>query len=160
MKRILLSLISLSASVSAIQGQSASNLTLKQALDLLPVHTSGYFATIDGDKPDVRGWQYQGFENGKFFFATANNKHVYSQMQKNRNVAFACGSGDYQFRINGKMSEVTDKSEKQRLFSKLSPGVQKIYKSWDNPLLVIFTVSDGRLRISHAFGPYQTIVIQ
>lgn len=160
MNRILFPLFSLAASVSVAQGQTTANMTLEQALQLLPAHTAGYFATVDGDKPDVRGWQYQGFEKGKFIFATANNKQVYSQMQKNKNVAFACGAGDYQFRITGKMNEITDKVEKKRLFEKLSPGVQKLYKSWDNPILVIFTVSGGRLRVSHAFGPYQSIEVQ
>jgi uncharacterized pyridoxamine 5'-phosphate oxidase family protein len=134
-----------------------TNYTLEQALELLPAYTSGYFATVDGDKPDLRGWQYQGFENGKFLFATANNKDVFSQMQKNRNVAFACGVGDIQFRISGVWTEITDKAEKQRQFEKLSPGVKQIYQTWDNPILVIFTVSGGQLRVSKAFSPYQSI---
>jgi uncharacterized pyridoxamine 5'-phosphate oxidase family protein len=78
-------------------------------------------------------------------------------MQENPNVAFACGVGDVQFRISGKMAEVTDPAEKQGLFEKLSPGVKQIYQSWDNPLLVIFTVSDGELRISKGFSPFQSI---
>ena len=142
---------------ASVQGQSAPELTLEQALALLPVYTGGYFATVDGDKADLRGWQYQGFENGKFIFATANNKDVYKQMQKNNNVAFACGVGEYQFRISGKMSEVTDPNEKKRLFDKLSPGVKQIYKTWDNPILVIFTVSDGLFRVSKSFSPFQSI---
>ena len=145
------------ASISFSHGQTTPSLTLEQALEQLPVYTAGYFATVDGDKPDLRGWQYQGFENGNFLFATANNKDVYKQMQKNRNVAFACGVGDYQFRISGKWSEVSDPVEKKRLFEKLSPGVKQIYQTWDNPILVIFTVSGGQLRVSKAFSPYQSI---
>jgi len=142
---------------AGVRGQSAPDMTLEQALALLPVYTAGYFATVDGDKADLRGWQYQGFENGKFLFATANNKDVYKQMQKNNNVAFACGVGDYQFRISGKMTEITDPTEKKRLFEKLSPGVKQIYQTWDNPILVIFTVSDGLFRVSKSFSPFQSI---
>ena len=147
----------LAASLSLAQAPATTNLTLEQALEQLPVFTSGYFATVDGDKPDLRAWQYQGFENGKFIFATANNKDVYKQMQKNSNVAFACGVGDYQFRISGKLTEITDSAEKNRLFDKLSPGVKQLYESWDNPILVIFTVSGGQLRVSKSFSPYQSI---
>ncbi len=137
--------------------QTPTSYTLEQALGFLPVYTAGYFATMDGDKPDLRGWQYQGFEHGKFIFATSNEKNVYQQMSKNRNVAFACSAGEYQFRISGKVTEITDKAEKKRLFEKLSPGVQQLYQSWDNPILVIFTVSGGQLRISKGFGSFQSI---
>ena len=147
----------LMANVSFVRGQAMTEYTLEQALEKLPAFTSGYFATVDGDKADLRGWQYQGFENGKFIFATANNKDVYRQMQKNRNVAFACGVEEYQFRISGKMTEITDPAEKRRLFDKLSPGVKQIYKTWDNPIFVIFTVSDGQLRVSKSFSPFQSI---
>ena len=150
-------LVFLTVSVSFAQSQTMTNYTLEQVLELLPVYTSGYFATVDGNQPDLRGWQYQGFENGKFIFATANNKDVYQQMQKNNNVAFACGVGEHQFRISGKMTEITDKDEKKRLFDKLSPGVKQIYQTWDNPILVIFTVSGGKLRVSRAFSPFQSI---
>ena len=143
--------------VSFSQSSNMPNYTFEQALALLPVYTSGYFATVDGNQPDLRGWQYQGFENGKFIFATANNKDVYQQMQKNNNVAFACGVAEYQFRISGKMTEVTDSDEKKRLFDKMSPGVKQIYQTWDNPILVIFTVSDGKFRISKLFSPFQSI---
>jgi len=157
MKNFPITMLLFAASVSFAQGQTMTDFTLEQALAQLPVFTAGYFATVDGDKPDLRGWQYQGFENGKFLFATANNKDVYQQMQKNANVAFACGVGDYQFRISGKLTEITDPVEKKRLFEKLSPGVQQMYQSWNNPILVIFTVSGGQLRVSKAFSPYQSI---
>ena len=157
MKNLLISMLLFAVSVSLTQGQAVTNYTLEQALDFLPVYTSGYFATVEGDKPDLRAWQYQGFENGKFIFSTANNKDVYRQMQKNANVAFACGVEEYQFRISGKLTEITDKAEKQRLFEKLSPGVKEIYQSWDNPILVIFTVSGGQLRVSKSFSPFQSI---
>ena len=156
MKYIIMSML-FAVSVSFTQGQTMTNYSLAQALELLPVYTAGYFATVDGDKPDLRGWQYQGFENGRFIFATANNKDVYRQMQKNPNVAFACGVGEHQFRISGKLTEVTDQAEKKRLFEKLSPGVKQIYQTWDNPILVIFTVSGGQLRVSKSFSPYQSI---
>ena len=158
-KNVLLSLVLcvLTTSPFLVKGQEMTNFTLEQALAQLPAFTSGYFATVDGDKPDLRGWQYQGFENGRFIFATANNKDVYKQMQKNPNVAFACGVGEYQFRISGKLTEVTDATEKKRLFEKISPGVKQMYQSWDNPILVVFTVSDGQLRVSKSFSPYQAI---
>jgi uncharacterized pyridoxamine 5'-phosphate oxidase family protein len=155
MKRLFLSLLAIVPIYCA--GQSVAGFTLQQALELLPVHTAGYFATLDGDKPDLRGWQYQGYENGKFIFATSNEKAVYRQMQKQANVAFACSAGDYLFRINGKATFVTDATEKKRLFGKLSPSVQQMYRSWDNPILAIFTVSDGELRIAKGFGPFQPI---
>ena len=157
MKTILMSMLFFAVSVTFTKGQTMTSYTLDQALELLPVYTAGYFATVDGEKPDLRGWQYQCFENGKFIFATANNKDVYKQMQKNPNVAFACGVGEHQFRISGILTEVKDSAEKKRLFDKLSPGVKQIYQTWDNPILVIFTVSGGQLRVSRSFSPFQSI---
>ena len=157
MKYTLACMLLFATSVSFAYGQAMTDYTLEQALELLPVYTSGYFATVDGDQPVLRGWQYQGYEKGKFLFATANNKDVYKQMQKNRNVAFACGVGDVQFRISGVLTEVNDPAEKKRLFDKLSPSVKQMYQTWDNSILVIFTVSGGQLRVSKAFSPYQSI---
>ncbi|MDR2423118.1 MAG: pyridoxamine 5'-phosphate oxidase family protein [Prevotellaceae bacterium] len=137
-------------------GQEVLNLSLDQAIALLPPHTTGYFATIDGDKPDLRGWQFQAYEKGNFIFCTSNQKSVFKQIQKNANVAFACAAGEYHFRINGKVTIVSP-AEKKRLFQKLSESVQKLYKSWDNDNLVIFTVSGGNLRVAKGFAPYQSI---
>ena len=136
--------------------QNAPDLTLARALELLPAHTTGYFATIDGDKPDLRGWQFQCHENGKFVFATSNEKAVFRQISKNPNVAFACAAGEYQFRINGKVT-IVSATEKKRLFEKLSPPVRKMYGSADNASLVIFTVSGGTLRVAQGLGAFQTI---
>jgi uncharacterized pyridoxamine 5'-phosphate oxidase family protein len=153
MKRFIFAMI-LAPFVGA--AQNAPEFTLASALELLPAHTTGYFATIDGDKPDLRGWQFQCYENGKFVFATSNEKAVFRQITRNPNVAFACAAGEYQFRINGRAT-VVSATEKKRLFAKLSPPVQKMYKSADNASLVIFTVAGGTLRVAQGLGAFQTI---
>ncbi|MDR2466747.1 MAG: pyridoxamine 5'-phosphate oxidase family protein [Prevotellaceae bacterium] len=153
MKHLIIALV-LAPLVGA--AQNAPDFTLARALELLPAHSTGYFATIDGDKPDLRGWQFQCYENGKFVFATSNEKAVFRQISKNPNVAFACAAGEYHFRISGRAAFVSA-AEKKRLFAKLSPPVQKMYGSADNASLVIFTVAGGTLRVAQGFGAFQTI---
>lgn len=132
-------------------------MTIEQFKEVLSDGAIGYFATTNGELLEVRGWQYQFAEGNKFYFCTGNTKDVYKQMQANPQVAFAGTSNEHNVRISGKATFVTDKSEKEKAFSKLSAQVQQMYESAANPVLEIFYIGSGEVKVSKGFEPFETI---
>lgn len=131
-------------------------MNIVQAKEILIDGTTGYFATTNGEQLEVRGWQYQFAEGNKFYFGTANTKDVYKQMKANPQVAFACVSNGHNIRISGKAVFVDDEGKK-KYFTRLSEAVQAMYKSWDNPVIEIFYIESGEVKISKGFEPFETI---
>ncbi|TGE32976.1 pyridoxamine 5'-phosphate oxidase family protein [Desulfosporosinus sp. Sb-LF] len=132
-------------------------MTLEQLKDILSDGTPGYFATTNGEQLEVRGWQYQFAEENKFYFMTANTKNVYKQMQTNPNVAFSCASDGYNVRISGKATFVTDADEKEKAFAKVSAQVQKMYEGASNPIVEIFYIGSGEVKVSKGFDPIEVV---
>jgi uncharacterized pyridoxamine 5'-phosphate oxidase family protein len=132
-------------------------MNIEQVKEVFEDGTMGYFATTNGDQLEVRGWQYQFEEGNKFYFMTANTKDVYKEMQANPQVAFAGVSKGYNVRISGKATFVTDKSEKEEAFKKIAPQVQKMYESAANPLVEIFYIGSGEIKISKGFEPFEKV---
>lgn len=135
-------------------------MTKEDVLKLLPNGSMGIFSTVGGNGfPDARGWQFQFEEDGKFYFGTANTKNVYKEMKNNPNVCFTSfdSSWKYTVRIIGKATFITDASEKKEAFSKFTKSVQGMYKSSDNPILEIFYISKGTLKLAKGFNPPEEI---
>jgi Uncharacterized conserved protein len=132
-------------------------MNIEQVKELLVSGATGYFATTNGEQLEVRGWQFQFAEGNKFYFGTANTKAVYRQMKANPQVAFACVSNEHNIRISGKVVFVDAEEEKKKCFSRLSAQVQAMYKSWDNPVIEIFYIHSGEVKISKGYEPYEII---
>lgn len=49
-------------------------MNLEEMKSILPPHTLGDFATVDGDQADIRGWQFQIIEDNRIYFCTSNQK--------------------------------------------------------------------------------------
>jgi uncharacterized pyridoxamine 5'-phosphate oxidase family protein len=133
------------------------HLTIEQVKEILADGTTGYFATINGEQLEVRGWQYQFEEGNKFYFLTSNAKDVFKEMKTNPQVAFAGASSGYNVRISGKAIFVTDMAEKEKAFTRLSPQVQQMYKSASNPITEIFYIGSGEIKISEGYAPFEKI---
>jgi uncharacterized pyridoxamine 5'-phosphate oxidase family protein len=132
-------------------------MTIEQFKEILKDGTLGYFATTNESQLEVRGWQYQFEEGNKFYFITSNNKDVFKEMKANPQVAFAGSINGYNVRISGKATFLTDKIEKEKAFSKISAQVQQMYESASNPLVEIFYIASGELKISKGFEPFEKI---
>lgn len=131
-------------------------MTKENVLELLPNGSMGILSTIkEGSIPDARGWQFQFEEDDKFYFATNNTKAVYSEIATNPNVCFTSmePTGKYTVRVIGKATFITKAAEKEKTFKKLDAIVKGIYKSFDNPILEIFYVSKGELKLAKGFNP-------
>lgn len=120
----------------------------------------GIFSTINKNGvPDGRGWQFQFEEDDKFYFSTNNTKDVYKEMMANPNVAFTAmePTGKYTIRITGKATFITDPSKKEETFAKLDNIVKVIYKYRNSPVLEIFYISSGELKLAKGFNPPEII---
>lgn len=54
-------------------------------------------------------------------------------------------------RIIGNVKQITDPEEKQAVFGKIAPGVQKMYGSWDNPIFELIYFDKPELRFANGF---------
>lgn len=132
-------------------------MTLNDVKDIIKNGEIGYFATTNGDRLEVRGWQYQFEKDNKFYFVTNNTKDVFRQMQINPQIAFACVSNGHNVRISGKAAFVTEQTEKEEAFKKLSPGVREIYKNGSNPVLEVFYISSGEIKVNKGKEPFEVV---
>lgn len=116
----------------------------------------GAFATVKDGKPDVRPWQFQFEENGKFYFCTANTKDVYKQLQKTPLAVFSSTTEDMvTIRLSGEVRFVEDPNLKldlsRRIFDK-QPGIKALYQSVENPIFEVFYIENGEVIISDFSG--------
>lgn len=132
-------------------------MNIEQIKKILPNLTPGYFATKNGEQLEIRGWQYQFSEGNKFYFTTSNTKDVYTQMQDNLQVAFACEVNEYNIRISGKATFLTDIAKKEQAFAKISSHVQAMYQKASNPTFEVFYIGSGEIKVNKGFEPFKTV---
>ena len=126
-------------------------MNLEELKTLIPIHTPGYFATVDGDKADVRGWQFQLIEDDRVYFCTSNTKAVYRQLQNNPNCAFTCNAGGYAFRISGEAVIVTDKELVSKIHATIDAQVASVYPTPDANGFTVFYLEHGEVKYSNNF---------
>ncbi|MCL6638501.1 MAG: pyridoxamine 5'-phosphate oxidase family protein [Firmicutes bacterium] len=125
---------------------------MEEILKYLREGAIGSFATVNDGKPDVRPWQFQFFRDGKFYFATANNKEVYRQLQKNPYAAFTTTTENFTtVRLYGRVVFTDDIKIKERILEK-QEGIRNIYKSAGNPVFEAFYIEHGEAVISDFSG--------
>lgn len=125
---------------------------MEEILKFLKEGASGAFATVDNGKPDVRPWQFQFEENGKFYFGTANNKDVFKQLKKNPFATFTSTTEDFvTVRLSGEIIFTNELNVKEKILEK-QPGIKQMYKSADNPIFEAFYIEHGEVIISDFSG--------
>lgn len=107
-----------------------------------------YFSTIGVDgKPKVRPFQFMLAEEGKVFFCTSNQKDVFSEIEKNKNIELCTmNSKNEWIRINGKVVFSNDMKIKEKVLNS-SELVKNIYKSADNKIFEVFYIADAKATI-------------
>lgn len=107
-----------------------------------------YLATIDGDKPKVRGMLlYKADDNG-ILFHTGASKDLYSQILKNPNAELCFNCSGTQIRISGKLEIIDDDKLKNEIINHPS---RKFMESWNDDdslsesdkTLVILSLKNG-----------------
>lgn len=123
-----------------------------QALTILENNRSGYFATVDGDRPRVRPFEFQFEDGGKLWFCTNIKKDVYAQLRTNPWFEFSTTSPEMvTVRVGGEAVFSDDMKIKERIISG-NKLVGSIYKSADNPVFAVFCLEHGRIMISDFSG--------
>jgi uncharacterized pyridoxamine 5'-phosphate oxidase family protein len=104
----------------------------KEILDFLKANPVFHLATVEGNKPHVRGmYLYQADENG-ILFHTGKIKDLHKQLIANPNVEMSFNSGKFenliQVRVSGAVELVEDMNLKQEIVQKrpfLKPWVER-----------------------------------
>lgn len=116
---------------------------MKEVVSFLKENVSGFLATVDGDKPKVRPFQFMFEEGGKFVFCTNNTKDVFRQLQANPYVEFSSSSQAFAWvRLSGEVKFSSDVSLKAKVLE-TSGLVKSIYQTADNPVFEVFYIEHG-----------------
>jgi uncharacterized pyridoxamine 5'-phosphate oxidase family protein len=132
---------------------------IQAVTDFLNKSQVHYFATIGTDnKPKVRPFQFMFEEAGKLYFCTSNQKMVFKEIQNNPHVEISSSLEDFSWlRLNGKVVFSDDLTLKQKVLD-LSPIVQSIYNTADNPAFELFYLDKAHETIADFSGkPPQVI---
>lgn len=121
-------------------------------VDFIKPGSTVYVATVDGNTPHVRPFQFQFEQEGKLWFCTANIKEIFAQLTKNPKMEFTSVSPEYvTMRVNGSVVISDNSVVKQKIIAE-NELVRSIYKEADNPIFSVFFMEHGDVRISYLTG--------
>lgn len=115
-----------------------------------------FIATISGNEPRVRAFQYQFEQDGKLWFCTAKSKDVFKQIQANPSVQICAVKQDMTWvRVTAKVSFEDNRSVKEHILDS-QPLIKNIYGTVDNPEFTTFCIEHGTYVIANFSGnpPY------
>jgi len=125
---------------------------MQEVKDFLKDNVTGVLATIAGDKPKARPFQFMFEEDGKFFFCTSNAKEVYKQLQANPYIEFSSISPKFAWiRLSGKVEFSDSLVHKERVLA-ISPLVKSLYKEASNPIFEVFYLEHGQAILADFSG--------
>lgn len=131
---------------------------MKEVLSILNDRSAiGYLATVDDGKPRVRPWGFMFEENGRLYFCTASTKDVYKQLTTVPYIEFSKTTKDMVWvRVSGEIKFDEDIKKKEKIFEN-APGLEKLYKSPDNPIFKIFYLEHGKATIDNFSSPQRSV---
>ena len=116
---------------------------MKKIVDYLNKNRVGQFGTIKDDQVNMRPFHFLFEKEGKFIFATANNKEVYKELKAIPTASFAVlGQDGKWLRIRGNVTFSDSMELRKEIFEK-ETLVGKVYKSPDNPIFEVFCIHNG-----------------
>ena len=119
----------------------------KEIFDFLNKNSSCYLATVEGNKPHVRGiWMYRADENG-IIFHTGKMKNLFGQLQANQNVELCFNNANpdpaqyLQIRVSGVVSLDTEKKLKDEIVI-ARPFLNSIIAKYGEDSIVVYRVKN------------------
>ena len=104
-------------------------MTKQEIFESITKNPAFFLATVDDNKPHVRGMLlYKADENG-IIFHTGSFKDVYEQIKKNPNAELCFNCQGTQIRISGQLEIIDDIKLKQEIFN--SP-TRKFLRDWND----------------------------
>lgn len=123
------------------------NNAVKEIAGILAETSMCFIATVSGNEPRVRAFQYQFEQDGKLWFCTARSKDVFKQLQTNPAVEICAVKQDMTWvRVNGNVTFEDSRAVKERILSE-QPFIKSIYGTADNPDFTTFCVEHGAYAI-------------
>jgi len=106
-----------------------------------------YLATMDGNEPRVRALGFWFADETGFYFQTATNKEIPSQLKKNPFVE-ACfykqeGMMGTMLRVSGEVQFIDDISYKEKAIND-RPFLKRFGLTAESPQLFLFKISHGK----------------
>ena len=118
---------------------------MKEVLNYLNPQVNGFLATINEGFPDVRPFQLQFEENGRFIFCTHSTKNVYHQLVSYPQVAFSVAAEDgTMIRLYGEVKFSEDLTLKQKVLDQ-QEKLKGIFKEATNPIFKVFYIDHGKV---------------
>lgn len=125
---------------------------VKEAANILAEAPMCFIATINGNEPKVRAFQYQFEQDGKLWFCTAKSKDVFKQLKANPAVQICAVRQDMTWvRVSGKVALEDNRAVKERILSE-QPLIKGIYGTADNPDFTTFCLEHGAYTIAGFSG--------
>jgi pyridoxamine 5'-phosphate oxidase len=87
----------------------------KEILDFIKASPMVYLATVEGDKPHVRGMETYRIDEDGLIFYTGKYKDVYKQLEKNPEVELCYVKEFRQVRLSGRMELLDDLELKKEI---------------------------------------------
>ena len=125
---------------------------MNDVIEFLKENSLIYLATsgLDGNAK-VRPILFYFEEEGKPYFATANNKPMFKELDANPNCEMTAATPEYAWlRITGKVEFKDSLKLKQKVID-ANELVKAIYETADNPIFEVFTVT-GKATIADFSG--------
>ena len=103
----------------------------------------GFLATVGDGKPRVRAWGLMDYEDGKFYFGTANTKDVFTQLNVVPYAEWICMDPQTYatLRIFGKVVFVDDIEMKQKIIA-ANPMIKDRYAGEKAKEFELFYITD------------------
>lgn len=125
---------------------------MNEVVNFLEANPVQYIATIGRDgKAKCRPFMFCFEQDGKLWFCTNNQKDVYKDMQENPYVEVSVSSPEYAWIcLNGKVVFENNMAVKEGCMK--NPIVQGQYQTADNPIFVVFYLTDAKAVIADFSG--------
>lgn len=125
---------------------------VKEIAGILAETPMCFLATVSGNEPRVRAFQYQFERDGKLWFCTAKSKEVFKQLEANPAVEICAVKQDMTWvRMNGNVTFEDNRAVKEHILSE-QPLIKSIYGTADNPDFTTFFVEHGTYTIANFSG--------
>jgi len=126
--------------------------TLRIVAEILAETPMCFIATVKGNEPKVRAFQYQFEQGDGLWFCTARSKDVFKQLQANPAVEICAVKQDMTWlRVSGNVSFEDSFPVKERILAE-QPLIKGIYGTPDNPDFTVFCLKHGAYTIADFSG--------
>ena len=104
---------------------------MEKAIKFLQTIKDVAFATVVGDRPQIRVFQIMKSDGVNLWFATSPQKDVYRQLTENPNVEILAMRGDVSVRISGKAVFDVPESTAREIYA-ANEVLPRLYKKFDD----------------------------